>query len=68
MMKAKRASQAWQKAWNVEKFHPLVLNEETSNENRNSKVRTIKILLDSVTIVSIVRKDVLYERHRILKD
>ena len=26
-MKVKRASPTWQKAWKVEKFHPLVLNE-----------------------------------------
>ena len=34
----------------------------------NSKVCTIKILLDSGASVSIVCKDVLYKRHRILKD
>ena len=38
------------------------------DENRDSNVRTIKILLDSGASASIVRKDVLYERHRILKD
>ena len=27
-MKAKRFSSAWQNAWKVEKFHPLVLNEK----------------------------------------
>ena len=38
------------------------------DENKNSKVRTIKILLDSGASASIVCKDVLYERHRIHKD
>ena len=41
---------------------------ETSDENRNSKVCTIKILLDPHASVSIIRQDILYERHRILKD
>ena len=38
------------------------------DKNKNSKVRTIKILLDSGSSASITRKDVLYERHKILKD
>ena len=38
------------------------------DENKNSKVGTIKILLDNGASASIVRKDVLYERHKILKD
>ena len=38
------------------------------DQNRNSKVCTIKISLDNVAIVSITHKDVLYERHNILKD
>ena len=38
------------------------------NENWNSKVCTIKILLDSSASASIVSKDVLYKGHRILKD
>ena len=38
------------------------------DENKNSKVRTIKILLDSGASASIVRKDVLHVRHKILKD
>ena len=40
----------------------------TLDENKNSKVHTIKILSDSGASALIVRKDVLYERHRILKD
>ena len=44
------------------------INQETSDENKNSKVRTIKILLDSGASASIVRKDVLFERLKILKD
>ena len=44
------------------------INLATSDENRNSKVRTIKILLDSSANASIVRKDALYERHKILND
>ena len=38
------------------------------DENKNSKVCTVKILLDSGASASIVRNDVLYERHKILKD
>ena len=40
----------------------------TSDENLNSKLCTIKISLYSGASASIVRKDVLYERHRIFKD
>ena len=40
----------------------------TTYKNKSLKVCTIKILLDSGASVSIVRKDVFYERHRILKD
>ena len=43
-------------------------NLGTLDENKNSKVHTIKILLDCGTSESIVRKDVLYKRHKILKD
>ena len=38
------------------------------DENTNSKLCTIKILLQGGTSASIIRKDVLYKRHRILKD
>ena len=38
------------------------------DENRNSKVHTIKMLLDSDASESIVRKDVLYKRHKTFKD
>ena len=38
------------------------------DEHRNSKVQTIKILLDSGASASIVRKDILFFRHRIHKD
>ena len=44
------------------------INPVNSNENKNSKVCTIKRLLDSGASESIVRKDVLYKRHKILKD
>ena len=44
------------------------INPGTSDENKNSKVYTIKILLDTSTIASIVHKDVLYEHCRILQD
>ena len=40
----------------------------TSDENKNSKVCTIQILLDSGASASIIHKDVLYKRHKILKD
>ena len=38
------------------------------DKNKNSKVGTIKILLNSGASASIVCKDILYGRHRILKD
>ena len=38
-----------------------------SDLNKNSKVRAIKILLDSGTSASIVRKDVLHKRRKFLK-
>ena len=44
------------------------INPVNSDENKNSKVRTIKILLNSGAIASIVRKDVLHECHKILQD
>ena len=43
-------------------------NQGTTDENTNTQVCTIKIILDSGANASIVRKDVLYERHKILKD
>ena len=39
-----------------------------SDENKNSKGRTIKILLDSGASASIIRKDAIYGHHKILKD
>ena len=45
-------------------FH---INPGTIDENKNSKVRTIDILLDSGASASFARKDVIKERHRILK-
>ena len=44
------------------------INPKTTNESKNSKVCTIKLLLDSSASASIVCKDVIYKRHRILKD
>ena len=44
------------------------MNSGTTGGNKNSKVHTVKILLDSGTSTSIVRKDVLHERHKIHKD
>ena len=44
------------------------MNPKSTAENKNSKVRAIKILLDSEASALIVYKDILYERHRILKD
>ena len=38
------------------------------DENQNAKICTIKILLDSSANAPIVRKDVLYKQHKILKD
>ena len=40
----------------------------TLDENQNSKVCTIKILLDGGASASIVHKNVFYKHHRILKD
>ena len=37
------------------------INPGTMDENKNSKVHTIKILLDSGASISIVRKDILYK-------
>ena len=44
------------------------IHTKPSDENKNSKVRTIEILLDSGASALIVPKDVFYERHKILKD
>ena len=44
------------------------IDQGITNENNKSKVHTFKILLDSGASASIVRKDVLHKRHRILKD
>ena len=44
------------------------INPATLDENRNFKVPTIKILLNSSVSSSIVRKDVWYKRHKILKN
>ena len=41
---------------------------ETSDKNKNSKVHTIKISLDSDASASMVYKDVSYKRQRSLKD
>ena len=44
------------------------INPITKDENKNSKVYTIKILLDSGASASIERKGAQYKRHRILTD
>ena len=44
------------------------ISSGTSDKNRNSKVHTIKIFLDSGASALIIRKDVFYERHKIFKD
>ena len=44
------------------------INLRTLNKNKNSNVHTIKIVLDSGASASIVRKDILYKHHRIIKD
>ena len=44
------------------------INPQIPDENKNSKLCTVKILLDSSAGASIIYKDILYERHRILKD
>ena len=43
------------------------INLGTADENKNSKVCIIKILLDGGTSVSTVPKDILHESFRILK-
>ena len=40
----------------------------TLDQKKNSKVHTINILLESGASESIIRKNVLYKRHKILKD
>ena len=44
------------------------INQTTLDKNNNSKVYNINILLDSGAGASIIRKDALYGRHKILKD
>ena len=44
------------------------INPGTPDDNKNSKVHTIKIIIDSGASASIVRNYVLYQRHRIFKD
>ena len=44
------------------------INPWTAKENKNSKVCNIKILLDSGASVPIVRKTIIHEYHKILKD
>ena len=44
------------------------MNPTTLDENQNSEVCAIKILLHSGANASIIHKDVLYKRHQILKD
>ena len=43
------------------------INSGTTNENKSSKLCTIKILLDSGASASIERKYILQEHHKILK-
>ena len=43
-------------------------NPKTSDENKNYNLHIIKILLDSGASTSIKHKDVLYKRHKILKE
>ena len=44
------------------------INTRTTDKNKNSKLRTIKILFDSGANESIINKDILHERHKILHD
>ena len=44
------------------------INPVNSDENKNSKASTIKILLDSGANASVVHKDMWHERHKIFKD
>ena len=43
------------------------INPRTTDDNKNSKICPIEILLDSGANGSIVRKDILHERRKILK-
>ena len=43
-------------------------NPGATDENKNSKLSTYKILLDSGANASIVRKDVFFKSPKILKD
>ena len=44
------------------------INLVNLDDNKRSKVRTIKIFLDNGASASIIPKHVFYERHKILKD
>ena len=44
------------------------INLGTTDENKNSKVLSIKISLSSGNSASIARKDILHKRHQIVKD
>ena len=48
--------------------NPAKIQNNFGNSNKNSKVCTIKILLDSGASASIVCKDVLSKRHKIHKN
>ena len=44
------------------------INLGTSDENKNSKVHNINILLDSSASASIVCKDIVHKHHKIIYD
>ena len=44
------------------------INPATTDENKNSKVCTLKLLLDSGASSSVVRRDVIHKCHRTLKE
>ena len=47
---------------------PPQISPGPTDKNKNSKICIIKILLDNSASASILCREVLYKRHRILKD
>ena len=57
------SSSPYTENWTNSQIYPATLDE-----NKNSKVHTIKILVGGSASALIVRKGILYERYKILKD
>ena len=71
MMKAKRASPAYQKAWKMEKVHPLALNEIQAHCENN--IKPIKNYMDlfintSLNHVSIRSRLLSQPKHKLISN